>query len=132
MAQRGDALHQRSQANWLIYGDQNSRARDLSDVLESVEAVVFDCMNCSLEATVSDSKIYKAVKKLGALKAPGKDGFTGLFFQRYWHIVSNLVIKALLPLGKPAGRIPRNLLARVSQLHQPFSIPERLKPDNTV
>ncbi|GKA39574.1 hypothetical protein Tco_0732125 [Tanacetum coccineum] len=49
-------------------------AHDLCDVLESVEAVVFDCVNCSLEAPVSDSEIYKAVKQLGALKAPGKDG----------------------------------------------------------
>nr|GFA82941.1 reverse transcriptase [Tanacetum cinerariifolium] len=73
----------------------SSRARDLCDVLESVEAVISDCMNCSLETPVSDSEIYKAVKQLGALKAHGKDGFPILFFQRYWHIVSNLVIKAV-------------------------------------
>ncbi|GKF72638.1 hypothetical protein Tco_0208752, partial [Tanacetum coccineum] len=29
-------------------------------------------------------------------------------------------------------RIQKNLLDRVSQLHQPFSLPERLKADNTV
>ncbi|GKG43153.1 hypothetical protein Tco_0479837, partial [Tanacetum coccineum] len=27
-------------------------------------------------------------------------------------------------------RFPKNLLDRVSQLHQPFSLPERLKTDN--
>ncbi|GKB47104.1 hypothetical protein Tco_0897857 [Tanacetum coccineum] len=30
------------------------------------------------------------------------------------------------------GRIPKNLLDRVSQLRYPFSLPERLKADNTV
>ncbi|GJS03984.1 hypothetical protein Tco_0320492 [Tanacetum coccineum] len=30
------------------------------------------------------------------------------------------------------GRVPKNLLERVSQLHWPFVLPERLKADNTV
>ncbi|GJY47593.1 hypothetical protein Tco_0436656 [Tanacetum coccineum] len=40
----------------------------------------------------------------------------------------------LLPLGKPAciGRIQKNLLDRVLQLHYPFLLPERLKADNTI
>ncbi|GKD61668.1 hypothetical protein Tco_1299177, partial [Tanacetum coccineum] len=39
----------------------------------------------------------------------------------------------MLSSGKPAsiGRIQNNLLDRVSQLHWPFSLPERLKADNT-
>nr|GEW37251.1 ribonuclease H-like domain-containing protein [Tanacetum cinerariifolium] len=51
----------------------------------------------------------------------------------YEHVVMNLTY--LRPpaafSGKPTGRIPKNLLDRVSQLHYPFLIPERLKSDNT-
>ncbi|GKB63344.1 hypothetical protein Tco_0919530 [Tanacetum coccineum] len=37
-------------------------------------------------------------------------------------------------IKKPAsiGRIQKNLLDRVSQLHYPFSLPEHLKADNTI
>ncbi|GKB48464.1 hypothetical protein Tco_0899217 [Tanacetum coccineum] len=88
MAQRGDVLAATFMNEWIddlkalnqlilnnfkaVYS--SSGARDLCDVLESVEAVISDCMNCSLEAPVSDSEIYKAVKQLRALKPLGKDG----------------------------------------------------------
>ncbi|GJS81479.1 hypothetical protein Tco_0748020 [Tanacetum coccineum] len=34
--------------------------------------------------------------------------------------------------GRCNGRIQKNLLDRVSQLHWPFSLPKRLKADNTI
>nr|GEY31098.1 reverse transcriptase [Tanacetum cinerariifolium] len=60
-----------------------------------VESVVSNNINSSLESPVTNYEIHKAVKELGALKAPGKDGFPGLFFQRDWHIVGDSVIMAV-------------------------------------
>ncbi|GJV10099.1 hypothetical protein Tco_1351640 [Tanacetum coccineum] len=49
-----------------------------------------------------------------------------------FHTLFTLGVNELPPLGIPADRILKNLLDRVSQLHWPFSIPERLKADNTI
>nr|GEV77106.1 reverse transcriptase [Tanacetum cinerariifolium] len=60
-----------------------------------VESVVSNNINSSLESPVTNCEIHKAVKELRALKAPGNDGFPGLFFQRYWHIIGDSVIMAV-------------------------------------
>ncbi|GKA88942.1 reverse transcriptase [Tanacetum coccineum] len=52
-------------------------------------------MNTSLVDTIADYEIVCEVKQLGAYKAPGKDGFPGLFFKKYWTIVGNSVCSAV-------------------------------------
>ncbi|PWA96038.1 reverse transcriptase [Artemisia annua] len=52
-------------------------------------------MNSDLQAPVSDVEIYKAAKQLGGLKAPGEDGFSGIFYQKYWHVVGASVCKVV-------------------------------------
>ncbi|GKC07636.1 reverse transcriptase [Tanacetum coccineum] len=42
-----------------------------------------------------DSEITRAIKQLGAYKAPDEDGFPGLFFHKYWHIVGTSVCNAV-------------------------------------
>ncbi|KAK1386350.1 hypothetical protein POM88_024085 [Heracleum sosnowskyi] len=49
-------------------------------------------MNRQLIKEVSDDEIYSAIKQLGPLKAPEKDGFQGFFYRKYWHIVGVLII----------------------------------------
>lgn len=40
-------------------------------------------MNESLTRPLSDDEIHVAAFQLGSLKAPGPDGYPGLFFQKY-------------------------------------------------
>ncbi|PWA85745.1 Myc-type, basic helix-loop-helix (bHLH) domain-containing protein [Artemisia annua] len=103
----------------------SSRARDFSDVLKPIDVVVYESMNLSLEAPVSDSEIHKAVMQLGALKAPRKDGFPGLFFQRYWHIVSNSVIKVVRQVFEN-GVMPSSLNKTVIVLVPKVPSPEKV------
>lgn len=49
--------------------------------------LVSEDMNQILCKEVCDDEIFKAVKELGALKAPGKYGYPGFFFRKYWDIV---------------------------------------------
>ncbi|KAL8129681.1 hypothetical protein V2J09_018836 [Rumex salicifolius] len=60
-----------------------------------------------LNKEFSDKDIYDAVKGMGALKAPGPDGFQPIFYHRSWGTVGSSVIKeictflttASLPIG---------------------------------
>ncbi|GKA26373.1 hypothetical protein Tco_0712482 [Tanacetum coccineum] len=61
-----------------------------------------------LEAPLLQVDIDKVVKNLGPHKAPGEDGFPGLLFQKYWHIVGDAVSKSIKQFFDN-GIIPRTL-----------------------
>lgn len=51
-------------------------------------------MNDALTKPVSRNEVKVATFQMGSLKAPGSDGFPGLFYQKYWHIVGEDVFNA--------------------------------------
>ncbi|CAN1818412.1 hypothetical protein LINPERHAP1_LOCUS28371 [Linum perenne] len=70
-------------------------------------------MNSILLKDVSDSEIRSTVFAISPTKASGPDGFTGLFFQKYWDIIQSDVSRAIqdffrsnrmLPLFDPRQR----------------------------
>ncbi|OMP12130.1 reverse transcriptase [Corchorus capsularis] len=65
------------------------------NILDNIPALVSEDMNIDLLRDVEDEEIKAAVFELGALKAPGPDGYNGWFYQRYWKIVCDSVIKAV-------------------------------------
>ena len=65
--------------------------RDFSRLISLVPRMISEDMNQSLCKEVSDAEILAAVNHLGPLKAPGKDGFPGFFFRKYWDIVGTHV-----------------------------------------
>ncbi|GJY48046.1 hypothetical protein Tco_0438002 [Tanacetum coccineum] len=98
---------------------------------------------------IFSSKLRERLKKYTGLEAqPFKDTMIGDmdFIEKYVFetILNEKVIKKRVKekllnqlhqsSGVPAGlgRIPENFLDRVLQLHYSFSLPERLKADNTV
>ena len=79
----------------------------------------------SLESPVTSSEILKAVKELGALKAPGKDGFPGLFFQRYWHIVGDsviMVVKQFFETGIMPPTLNKTLVVLIPKIPDPETL----------
>ncbi|KAI5336490.1 hypothetical protein L3X38_015758 [Prunus dulcis] len=65
--------------------------RDWSKVLLCTPSIVSADMNDSLTRPLSLDEVQAAAAQLGSLKAPGPDGFPGLFYQRYWSTVSSVV-----------------------------------------
>ena len=45
-------------------------------------------MNLTLTCLISDSEIEDAVFEMGGLKAPGPEGFQGIFYHCYWDVIS--------------------------------------------
>ncbi|CAL9006099.1 unnamed protein product, partial [Prunus brigantina] len=48
-------------------------------------------MNSTLLAPFTDDEIKAAAHQLWVTKAPGPDGFPGIFYSKFWNIVQNLV-----------------------------------------
>ena len=53
-------------------------------------------MNTILMAPFSADDVRKAVFSIGDLKAPGPDGLHAIFFKKYWHIIGDEIIFAVL------------------------------------
>lgn len=63
---------------------QDEGPRELSSALAHVSPLITEDVNEALLKTVGDFEIKTAVFQLGTLKAPGSDGYPGLFFQKFW------------------------------------------------
>lgn len=63
--------------------------RNYQPVLNQCKSPIDDQINASLEANPTMEEIKTAVFQLGAMKAPGPDGFNGLFYQNSWEIMQN-------------------------------------------
>ncbi|KAH1120937.1 hypothetical protein J1N35_004097 [Gossypium stocksii] len=64
-----------------------SEAESDEHVFGLVEKKITDSMNDSLLQRFTEEEIRSAIKMIAPLNAPGVDGFSAVFFQRYWHIV---------------------------------------------
>jgi hypothetical protein len=40
-------------------------------------------------------EIFNALSSIGSIKAPGPDGFTALFYKKYWSIVKDVVLRSV-------------------------------------
>ena len=61
--------------------------RNFSEPLDIVDPVVTAEMNENLLKPISSEEVKAAIYQLGALKAPGLGGFSGIFYSTYWDIV---------------------------------------------
>ena len=73
--------------------------RDWGEILDCVTPKVSMEMNEALATPVSEDEVKKAAMQMGGLKAPGSDGFSGIFYQSNWETLArdaNMVIKELM------------------------------------
>ena len=70
---------------------QSSRSRRFEEVLNSVDMMVTEEDNRKLMQPVTEEEVKRATFDLGGNKAPGPDGYTGIFFQKSWDIIGKQV-----------------------------------------
>jgi hypothetical protein len=63
--------------------------------LSLFDPIISDEDNFLLGALPTESEIYASLKSLGRTKALGLDGFTALFYVKYWDYIKGTVLLAI-------------------------------------
>ncbi|KAM1951519.1 hypothetical protein ACFX15_006123 [Malus domestica] len=103
----------------------SSGNREWGDMLDCVTLKVSEEMNVALTATVSVEEIKTAAMKMGGLKAPGPDGFQGIFYQSQWDIIASDVNNMIVDLTNGSLqplRLNATHLALIPKVQNPDSV----------
>ncbi|KAL0711802.1 hypothetical protein Bca4012_018780 [Brassica carinata] len=73
----------------------SSNPLDLESLFVGFRSRITDSMNGRLTRPVSAEEIKQAAFSIKGSSAPGEDGLTGLFYQRFWHIVGHGLIEEI-------------------------------------
>ncbi|XP_062166910.1 uncharacterized protein LOC133873195 [Alnus glutinosa] len=65
------------------------------ELLSLFDPVISAEDNLHLGSLPTESEIFASLKSLGRTKAPGPDGFTALFYVKYWDYIKNTVLLAI-------------------------------------
>jgi hypothetical protein len=69
----------------------NSFTTHFKELFYEMLSLFYSCIsseaNNSLCAIPLEQEIFSVLNSMGSTKAPGPDGFTALFYNKYWHIV---------------------------------------------
>ena len=94
----------------------------IDEVTRLVDEVVTPEMNFTLLSPFSVEEVRSALFQMSPSKAPGSDGMTALFFQKYWNIVGLQVTDAVLDClnsGRLLGSINYTNIALIPKVKAP-------------
>jgi hypothetical protein len=63
-----------------------------TEMLDLFSPVITEEENGFLCAIPGEEEVLEALSSLGSTKAPGPDGFTALFYKKYWHLIKKEVL----------------------------------------
>ena len=68
----------------------------MEDCLDAVQQKVTPTMQEVLSSTFTAEEIKAALFQIGPTKAPGLDSMNALYYKKYWHVIGDDVIAAIL------------------------------------
>lgn len=78
-------------------------------ILNQCPSPITENINEDLVAVPSMEEIHAVVFQLGAYKAPGPDGFNGIFYQQSWEIIKTDLMQLVQKFFKQVFRTPDSI-----------------------
>ena len=78
---------------------------EVEEVLDMVDARISGEQITQLAAPFTGEEVYEAIFQMHPTKAPGPDGMSAIFFQKFWHIVGKDVVEKVLDILNNNGEI---------------------------
>lgn len=103
--QRSDAAKAEVAIDYFTDLFKSSNPISYVPVFQSMEAKVTDSMNSALLSEVTKEEVREAIFSIKPESAPGPDGMSGLFFQKYWSIIGEDVTKEIIRVFE-TGELP--------------------------
>ncbi|KAL6188703.1 hypothetical protein ACLB2K_040094 [Fragaria x ananassa] len=113
-----------------LFDTEGVNENALNIILNTVQSKVTPAMNHDLLASYQDSEIKSALFQMHPSKAPGPDGMSPFFFQKYWHIVGRdvcIAVKSFLSSGVLPGDLNFTLVTLIPKVKTPKDITQ-LRP----
>ena len=85
---------------------QASVGDQMEDCLDAVESRVTDDMREFLSTQFTAEEVQVALFQMGPTKAPGPNGMNALFYQKFWHIVGDSIVLAVLDFLNNGNMLP--------------------------
>ncbi|KAF7831683.1 reverse transcriptase [Senna tora] len=104
--------------------------RDFRDALCFVDRVISEEDNLMLRRKVTMEEIKAATFELGGLKAPGPDGFSGLFFQHSWDVIKNdlfYMVQGFFERGDSISVLNETNIVLIPKIEKPEKV-EQFRP----
>ena len=99
-----------------------SHPPQIDHTIDSMEAVVTQEHNSTLLLKFKAEEVRKAVFQMPPSKSPSPDGMSCFFFQKFWHIIGDLVVKAMLSFlnsGHMLKKINYTHIALIPKIKKP-------------
>nr|XP_023874458.1 uncharacterized protein LOC111987000 [Quercus suber] len=110
----------------------------MEECLDAVKQKVTPAMQDVSSSEFSVEEIKAALFQMGPTKAPGPDGMNALFYQKYWHVIGDDVVAAILDFLNSSNMIPEinyTHIVLIPKLIAPIQsafVPGRLITDNVL
>ncbi|XP_071925834.1 uncharacterized protein [Coffea arabica] len=98
---------------------------DMTEILEGIPHYITQEMNDKLTKEVMEEEIHDALFSMNPEKAPGQDGMTPLFFQKFWNTIKSdiiLAIKAFFHSGHMLKSVNHTVISLIPKILHPTNL----------
>ncbi|XP_070668433.1 uncharacterized protein [Malus domestica] len=100
-------------------------ARIWGSLLDCISPRVTEDMNQALLSPVTEDEVKSAIFKMGGLKAPGPDGFQGIFYQSFWeHVFADVctLVRELMQRSRSPAALNATCIVLIPKVPHPESV----------